>query len=135
MKKSDLFLISVFIVSLVSCKNDFLVSDITNSEMQDEIQEVIIGDEIIYGESFSFQDIYDDAFDNLENATRQLIARSATADESSITEFSETDFEKMVYFYVLPTTVSSVITTSFLKINFSASQDCISSLSISVGFK
>lgn len=108
MKKSKLFLILVFILSLVSCRNDFLDSEIANSEIEDEIQEVIIGDEIIYGECFSFQDIYDEAFDNLENATRQLIARSATADESSITEFSETDFEKMVYFSVLPTTIESV---------------------------
>ncbi len=94
----------MFAIIFLSC-NSNVINQKSNDLKQDE-QVIFIGDEIIYGESFSFEQLYNDELENFENAARQLAARAA--EESSEIEFSDDDFVGMVYFSVQPTSIESL---------------------------
>ena len=65
-------------------------------------QEVIIGDELIYGENFSYQNVYEAILGELEDtATNCRYLRSADAEPF---EFEDTDLVEMVYFSAQSTT-------------------------------
>ena len=101
------FLILLILCGFISCKNHFMIIDEKESNNENEIQEIVIGDEIIYGEEFSFQEVYDEAFEELEEASRQISARTAY-EVTEISELSDEDFEQYVYFSVLPTSMNAI---------------------------
>ena len=108
MKKLKIGLLGMLFSCLLitSCNN---LNDY-NKETDDEVvpQEVIIGDELIYGESFSFQNVYEAILGELEEtATTCRNARSAGVEQEPF-EFEDTDLIEMVYFSVQPTTSDSI---------------------------
>ena len=109
MKKISFLFITLqiaLLISITSCQNPILSTE-NKTSVDNQIQEIIIGDEIIYGDSFSLQDVYDEAFEALEESSRVIKSRS-TLGVTEISEFTEDDFDKFVYFSVLPTSSDSL---------------------------
>ncbi len=104
--KSKFIFLLTMVVGFTACKNNVVNIEKKDSKKENQVHEVVIGDELIYGNSFSFQDIYDEALEKFQDASRQVAARSAN--EDILLSFSDSDFEQMVYFSVLPTNIESV---------------------------
>lgn len=108
MKKLKIGLLGLLLTSLLvtSCSN---FNDFSKEEADEVVpQEVVIGDELIYGESFSFQNVYEAILGELEDTARTCrSARSADGEEEPF-EFEDSDLIKMVYFSVHPTSSDSL---------------------------
>ncbi|MBR5401924.1 MAG: hypothetical protein IK102_08945 [Treponema sp.] len=108
MKKNlTIILMLIPIIGFIGCNNIVFKTNYTSHGKEDisetSEQIVTIGDEIIYGDSFSFEQLYNEYFECLEDISQSIATR--TADETfSILELSDADFVEMVYFYVRPTT-------------------------------
>lgn len=108
-KKISLLVMLSGSLLIASCKNGV---DYSN-EIPDEVvpQQVVIGDELIYGESFSFQDVYEAILGELEEtATNCRTVRNArnAVTETEPFEFKDSDLVEMVYFSVHPTSSDSI---------------------------
>ena len=111
MKKLKIVLSGVLFtgILLTSCT---IFNDYSKETVNEVVpQEVIIGDELIYGESFSFQNVYDAILGELEETAitcrNARNARNAVANPEPF-EFEDSDFVEMVYFSVHPTTSDSI---------------------------
>lgn len=93
-------------LSFFSCNNPSIGDSMSNNSV--ESNEVIIGDEIIYGESFSFENVYNAIFEEIEQSSRALNKSRGIDTEESAFDFEEEDCESMVYFSVQPSTADSL---------------------------
>ena len=93
-------------LSFFSCNNPSTGDSMSNNSI--EPNEVIIGDEIIYGESFSFENVYNAIFEEIEQSSRALNKSRGIDIEESAFYFEEEDCESMVYFSVQPSTADSL---------------------------
>lgn len=112
MKKTMFSILMLAIaIGLISCNNSVLKTNLVPCEQEDVVETpekiVIIGDEIIYGDSFSFEELYSEFLECLEDISRSVAAR--TSEESDLLlDLSDDDFVEMVYFSVHPTTTESL---------------------------
>ena len=107
MKIKKIYLLVILFSSffIIACNN----VDYTNETADDVIsQEVVIGDELIYGESFSFQNVYEAILGELEDTTTTCRnARNLDVERKEF-EFEDSDLVEMVYFSVQPTSSDSI---------------------------
>lgn len=104
-------LMLVTAIGLIACNNSVLKTNISPRGQEDIIeapeQIVTIGDEIIYGDSFSFEELYSEYFDCLDDISRNVAARTA-GESDLLLDLTDADFVEMVYFSVRPTTTSAL---------------------------
>ena len=91
---------------LVSCNT--ILSDATNlkgnNTEENKSQEIQVGEKVVYGKQFSFNDLYTGIKEESNNVARRINARSA----STIPLITEEDLVDMVYFSVQPSSVESL---------------------------
>ena len=113
MKKSFILVLLTFTLVFTGCTVgvvDNLHSDRDDLPAYDNIisQEVVIGDELIYGSEFSFENVYEAILGEIDNTARSVnSSRSAYSDENYF-ELTEDDIIEMVYFSVQPSSVDSL---------------------------
>ena len=113
MKKSFILVLLTFTLVFTGCTVgvvDNLHSDRDDLTAYDNIisQEVVIGDELIYGSEFSFENVYEAILGEIDNTARSVnSSRSAYSDENYF-ELTEDDIIEMVYFSVQPSSVDSL---------------------------
>lgn len=78
------------------------------NDFQQENQTIIIGEEVIYGESFSFEQLYNEVLDSFKDSARQVNTSGENFDSNEEFEFSDEDFIEMLYFSVCPSSVESL---------------------------
>ena len=106
-----IILMLVTIIGLIGCNNNVLKTNLTPREYEDIIENpeqiVTIGDEIIYGDSFSFEDLYNEYYECLDDISRRVAARTV-GESDLLLDLRDEDFVEMVYFSVRPTTTNSL---------------------------
>lgn len=113
MKKSQkvYFFILSLVFILVSCRNvmqNKSISYVIPEETQENSSsQVSIGDYIVYGNSFSYEDYFNDLYETMDDTARIIKARTAR-EVTSVSSLNDEDFIKMVYFSVLPTSMKSL---------------------------
>ena len=65
-------------------------------------QEVVIGDELIYGDEYSFENVYKAILGEVEESARSISNSRSAASEDEKFELCEDDVIEMVYFSVHP---------------------------------
>ncbi len=113
MKKK--FILGVLAISLVftGCTVGFLEKicpdeDNPSPYNNNVSQEVVIGDELIYGDEYSFENVYKAILGEVEESARSISNSRSAASEDEKFELCEDDVIEMVYFSVHPSTVDSL---------------------------
>lgn len=109
--KKVLFFVLLESYFITSCNNSLVLETADKMPISEKTvsEQVTIGDEIIYGEEFSLNDIYDELIEEIEESARAInIARNLESEDEEYFEFEDSDFIDMVYFSVHPTTIDSI---------------------------
>ena len=92
-------------VLLAACSN--VIYENEHDAKFSHTQEVVIGDEVIYGEAFSLENVYECILKEIEETSRTIAARNANANKDAL-RIDESDMVKMKYFSVSPKSIDSL---------------------------